>query len=72
MAIKAVGIYQSDEEAAQHMHSNGLKAGNGNLKYEDVNNDGKIGLSIKMICNMIPKITYVWIYCQALRYKRRL
>ena len=39
---KAVGIYQSDEEAAQHMHSNGLKPEMGNLKYEDVNNDGKL------------------------------
>ena len=61
---KAVGIYQSDEEAAQHMHSNGLKPEMGNLKYEDVNNDGKLDYQDKQVLgNTIPKITY-GAYCR--------
>ena len=65
---KAVGIYQSDEEAAQHMHSNGLKPEMGNLKYEDVNNDGKLDYQDKQVLgNTIPKITYG--LTAGLRYK---
>ena len=65
---KAVGIYQSDEEAAQNMHSNGLKPEMGNLKYEDVNNDGKLDYQDKQVLgNTIPKITYG--LTAGLRYK---
>lgn len=65
---KAVGIYQSDAEAASHMHSNGLKPEMGNLKYEDVNNDGKLDYQDKQVLgNTIPKITYG--ITAALRYK---
>ena len=56
---KAVGIYQSDAEAAQHMSNNSYKPVAGNLKFEDVNNDGKLGFEDKQgIGNTIPKITY--------------
>jgi len=56
---KAVGIYQSDEEAAQHMHANSYTPIAGNLKFEDVNNDGKLGFEDKQdIGNTIPKVTY--------------
>jgi TonB-linked SusC/RagA family outer membrane protein len=56
---KAVGIYQSDTEAAQHMSKNSYKPIAGNLKYEDVNNDGKLGFEDKQgIGNTIPKVTY--------------
>lgn len=65
---KAIGIYQSDEEAAQHMHSNGFKPEMGNLKYEDINNDGKLDYQDKQVLgNTIPKITYG--ITAGLRYK---
>lgn len=53
------GVYQSDEEAAQHMHSNGYKPTAGDLKYKDVNGDGKLDYQDKQeIGNTIPKFTY--------------
>ncbi|MEX2592861.1 MAG: TonB-dependent receptor [Anditalea sp.] len=56
---KAIGIYQSDGEAMEHMHSNGFKPTAGNLKFEDVNNDGKIDFEDKQgIGNTIPKFTF--------------
>jgi TonB-linked SusC/RagA family outer membrane protein len=56
---KAVGIYQSDAEAAEHMSNNSYKPIAGNLKFEDVNNDGKLGFEDKQgIGNTIPKVTY--------------
>ena len=56
---KAIGIYQSNEEAAQHMHDNSYTPIAGNLKFEDVNNDGKLGYEDKQdIGNTIPKVTY--------------
>lgn len=56
---KAVGIYQSDEEAEAHMHENSFKPIAGNLKFEDVNNDGKLGFEDKQeIGNTIPKFSY--------------
>lgn len=65
---KAVGIYQTDEEAAEHMHSNGLVPQQGNIKYEDVNNDGKLDYQDKQVLgNTIPKITYG--ITAGLRYK---
>ena len=65
---KAIGIYQSDEEAAQHMQNNGFKPQMGNLKYEDVNNDGKLDYQDKQVLgNTIPKITYG--ISAGLRYK---
>lgn len=65
---KAVGVYQSNEEAAEHMHSNGFKPEMGNLKYEDVNNDGKLDYQDKQVLgNTIPKITYG--ITAGLRYK---
>lgn len=65
---KAVGIYQSDEEAEKHMHSNAYKPEMGNLKYEDVNSDGKLDFQDKQVLgNTIPKITYG--ITAGLRYK---
>lgn len=56
---KSVGIYQSDEEAESHMHSNSYKPKAGNLKFEDVNNDGKLGFEDKQdLGNTIPNLTY--------------
>jgi len=56
---KATGIYQTDEEATSHMHANSYKPKAGNLKFEDVNNDGKLGFEDKQdIGNTIPKLTY--------------
>lgn len=56
---KAVGIYQSDKEAADHMYANSYKPKAGNLKFEDVNNDGKLGYEDKQgLGNTIPKFTF--------------
>jgi len=55
----AIGIYQSDEDAAQHMHSNAYTPQAGELKYEDVNDDGKLDYQDKQgLGNTIPKWTY--------------
>lgn len=65
---KAIGIYQSDDEAKAHMHDNGYIPEAGNLKYEDVNNDGKLDYRDKQVLgNTIPKITYG--ISAGLRYK---
>lgn len=57
--LKAVGIYQTNQEAAEHMYANGYIPFAGDLKYEDVNNDGKIGFEDKMsLGNTIPKFTF--------------
>lgn len=53
------GIYQTDEEAKQHMHSNGYMPVAGDIKYRDVNGDGKLDYQDKQeIGNTIPKFTY--------------
>ena len=53
------GVYQSDEEAKQHMHSNGYIPEAGDLKYKDVNGDGRLDYQDKQeIGNTIPKFTY--------------
>lgn len=65
---KATGIYQTNEEADSHMHSNSYKPKMGNLKYEDVNNDGKLDFQDKQVLgNTIPQITYG--ISAGLRYK---
>ena len=54
-----IGIFQSNEDAAQYMHSNGYIPKAGNLKFEDVNNDGKLGFEDKKsLGNTIPKFTF--------------
>lgn len=41
------------------MHSNSYKPKAGNLKFEDINNDGKLGFEDKQeIGNTVPKFTY--------------
>ncbi|EPR66992.1 SusC/RagA family TonB-linked outer membrane protein [Cyclobacterium qasimii] len=56
---KATGIYQSDQEASEHMFANGYIPQAGELKYEDVNNDGRLGFEDKMaLGNTIPKYTF--------------
>ncbi|CAK7033386.1 MAG: TonB-dependent receptor SusC [Parabacteroides sp.] len=53
------GIYQSDDEAKQHMHSNGYIPVAGDIKYKDVNGDGKLDYKDKQdMGNTIPKFTY--------------
>ena len=55
----AVGIYQSNLEASEHMFANGYVPKAGELKYEDVNNDGRLGFEDKMaLGNTIPKYTF--------------
>jgi hypothetical protein len=56
---KVVGIYQTNQEATEHMFANGFKPRAGNLKFEDLNNDGKLGFEDKQsIGNTIPKVTF--------------
>lgn len=56
---KAVGIYQTDQEAQEHMFANGFKPKAGNLKFEDVNKDGKLGFEDKQaLGNTVPKLTF--------------
>lgn len=55
----AIGVYQTDAEAQEHMHSNGFTPAAGNLKFEDVNNDGRLGFEDKLaLGNTIPKMTF--------------
>ncbi|MEX2592852.1 MAG: TonB-dependent receptor [Anditalea sp.] len=57
--FKAEGIYQRDAEALEHMHSNGFKPKAGNLKFEDLNNDGRITFEDKQsLGNTLPKYTF--------------
>ena len=64
---KAVGIYQSDEEAAEHLYNETTPAA-GYLKYEDVNEDGSIDSDDKQaLGNTIPK--YVFGFNSSLKYK---
>jgi TonB-dependent starch-binding outer membrane protein SusC len=56
---KTIGIYQTDQEAQEHMFANGFKPKAGNLKFEDVNGDGKLGFEDKQaLGNTIPKLTF--------------
>lgn len=53
------GVYQSDEEAKKHMHSNSYVPVAGDLKYKDRNDDGKLDYQDKQeIGNTIPRFTY--------------
>lgn len=56
---KAIGIYQPDREAVEHMYDNGYKPVMDNSEYEDINNDGKLDYRDKQVLgNTIPKIAY--------------
>lgn len=53
------GVYQTDEEAQKHMYDNGYVPTAGDLRYKDVNGDGKLDYRDKEeIGNTIPKFTY--------------
>lgn len=65
---KVIGIFQSDDEAAKHMSANSYKPKAGNLKFEDVNKDGKLGFEDKQnLGNTIPKFTFG--FSSGLKYK---
>ena len=56
---KAIGIFQTDAEAAKYMYANGYQPKAGDIKYEDVNGDGKMGFQDEMaLGNTIPKYTF--------------
>lgn len=56
---KVEGIYQSDEEGREHMRANGFKPRAGNLKFRDVNQDGRLDFQDKQaLGNTIPKFTF--------------
>lgn len=57
--LKYDGVYETDEEAKQHMHSNGYLPRAGEIRFQDLNNDGKINFEDKVdLGNTIPKFTY--------------
>lgn len=57
--FNAIGIYQSDEEGKDHMSANGYKPRAGEIKFEDINGDGRLDFQDKTVLgNTIPKITY--------------
>jgi TonB-linked SusC/RagA family outer membrane protein len=57
--LKAEGVYKTNEEAKAHMFTNGYVPKAGELKYQDVNSDGRIDYQDKMdLGNTIPKFTY--------------
>ena len=69
MAIRLSGFIKQTRNAAEHMRNNGFKPEKGNIKYEDVNNDGKLDYQDQQVLgNTIPKITYG--ITAGLRYKR--
>ncbi|MDO6602828.1 TonB-dependent receptor [Arenibacter palladensis] len=56
---KMEGIYQTDQEAIDHLPNNGFMPKAGNIRYIDLNNDGRLGYEDKEdIGNTIPKFTY--------------
>lgn len=57
--FNAIGLYQSDEEAAEHMFANGYKPQAGEIKFDDINGDGRLDFQDKTVLgNTIPKLTY--------------
>ncbi|SHL67883.1 TonB-linked outer membrane protein, SusC/RagA family [Chitinophaga jiangningensis] len=57
--FKFDGIFQSDKEASDYMHANGYTPKAGDIKYEDVNGDGKLDFNDKQaLGNTLPTWTY--------------
>lgn len=57
--FNALGIYQSNSEAEEHMFANGYTPTAGEIKYEDVNGDGRLDFQDqKNMGNTIPKYTF--------------
>jgi TonB-linked SusC/RagA family outer membrane protein len=53
------GVYQSDEEGAKHLYANSYKPVAGDLKYRDINEDGKIDNNDQTVLgNTIPKYNF--------------
>jgi TonB-linked SusC/RagA family outer membrane protein len=53
------GVYQSDAEAAAHMENNSIKPKAGDLRYVDVDKDGRIdNKDMQALGNTIPKYNY--------------
>ncbi|NIG57612.1 TonB-dependent receptor [Chitinophaga sp. Cy-1792] len=57
--FKSVGVFQSDKEASDYMYANGYVPKAGDIKYEDVNGDGKLDYRDKQsLGNTLPTWTY--------------
>jgi TonB-linked SusC/RagA family outer membrane protein len=53
------GVYQSDEEGAKHLYANGYKPVAGDLRYKDINGDGRIDNADQTVLgNTIPKYNF--------------
>lgn len=56
---KAIGVFQSNEEGKSYMPNNAYIPAAGDLKYEDLNGDGKLNFQDKQsLGNTIPKFTF--------------
>ncbi|MBI6118139.1 TonB-dependent receptor [Salegentibacter maritimus] len=57
--LNAIGVYQSEQEIAEHIPQNSYQPKPGDLKYDDLNGDQKIDYRDKKVMgNTVPKITY--------------
>jgi TonB-linked SusC/RagA family outer membrane protein len=53
------GVYQTDQEAAEHMYANSYKPKAGEQRYKDISGDGKIdSYDMTVLGNTIPKYVY--------------
>ena len=53
------GVYQSNDEGEKHLYNNSYKPKAGDLRYKDLNGDGKIdNADMTGLGNTIPKYTY--------------
>ncbi len=53
------GVYRTDQEGLEHMHSNGYKPVAGDFRFTDVNNDGIMNADdLMVIGNTIPKFSF--------------
>lgn len=58
-AYQFEGVYRSNQEGLEHMHSNGYKPVAGDFRFTDVNNDGVMNADdMVVIGNTIPKFSF--------------
>jgi TonB-linked SusC/RagA family outer membrane protein len=56
---RSIGVFQSNEEGKSYMHDNAYTPAAGDLKFEDLNGDGKLNyLDKQPLGNTIPKFTF--------------
>lgn len=57
--FEAEGVYQTDQDAQEHMYSNSLTPSAGNIRFQDVNGDGRLDHNDMIgLGNTIPKYNF--------------